>query len=106
MFIKKFEMLNAPVTYPVFYTWSDLDESQRDACYAQGYDEDNTLFWFDEDGVAYCSQEDLRNLEGVFSISGWDYYLFCYQNTYLAHLNYEGGVITSITIVEIRETQE
>jgi len=106
MLKKTFQLSTETTTYPVVRNWGDLDESQREACYAQGYDEDKTLFWFDEDGVAYCSQEDLRNLEGVFAISGWDYYLFCHQNTYLARLDYEGGVLTSISIVEIREIQE
>ena len=44
MLKKTFQLSTETTTYPVVRDWYDLDDEQIEACYAQGYDEDHSLF--------------------------------------------------------------
>ena len=90
-------------TYPVIRNWDDLDDEQIEACYAQGYDEDYSLFWF-IDGVAFSLEADLHPLQGVFECFGdYSYYTTYWDTTYLAKFNRVGRYFVSITLAKIEE---
>ena len=106
MLKKTFQLSTETTTYPVIRDWYDLDDEQIEACYAQGYDEDHSLFWF-IDGVAFSLEGDLHPLQGVFEcFSDYSHYITYWGTTYLAKFNKVGRYYVSITLAEIRETQE
>ena len=104
--MKKFEISNYPETYPIYHTWNDFDEEQKEACYERGYNEDHSPFWF-MDGMAFSLEGDIHPLQGVFECFGdYPYYLTYWDTTYLAKFNGVCGYIISITLAQIEEIQE
>ena len=100
-----FKVSDTSTTYPILRNWGDLDQEQKDACYAQGYDEDHSLFWF-VNGVAFSFEGDLHSLQGVFDCFGdYPYYLTYWGTTYIAKLNVVDGFTVSITLTAL-ELQE
>jgi len=106
MLKKTFQVATETTTYPVVRNWVDLNEEQKEACYAQGYDEDHSLFWF-IDGVAFSFEGDLHTLQGVFECFGdYSHYTTYWGTTYLAKYNRVNGFTASITLAKIEEIQE
>jgi len=102
---KKFEVFNYPETYPVYLTWDDLNEDQKEACYDQGYDNVGSHFWFNDSGVAFWLESDLQPLQ--FGFNGWQYYLSYFGSGCVARFNRDdNGSVFSITLAEIEEIQE